>query len=260
MPPTSPAAEVTLAPPARPEDLSAAAEFGITVAAARDPSTWQIRRHLGRLALHEPAELGGLVLDLGFDTADLRRRLQTARRTDPLPRAVGLNRKDRTPTVVDATGGLCRDAAVLSWLGCPVTALERVPALAMLACVAARDARLPGGPTVVLADAVAWLRNLPEHQRPDVVCLDPMFEDTGKAQVKKEMQVCRHLCGSGDEDFVDLFAAARAVARERVVVKRHGKAAPLAAGVSFAVPGERVRFDVYLTGQPGNPPGSPPGA
>lgn len=256
MPPTSPAAEVTLAPPARPEDLSAAAEFGIAVASGRDPSSWQIWRHLGRLELHEPVHLGGLVLDLGFDTTDLRRRLQTARRTDPLPRAVGLARKDRSPTVVDATAGLCRDAAVLSWLGCSVTALERVPALAMLASVAARDARLPGGPTVLLADAVAWLRNLPDADRPDVVCLDPMFEDAGKAQVKKEMQVCRHLC-AGDDEFDDLFAAARAAARERVVVKRHGKAAPLAPGVSFAVPGERVRFDVYLTGHVAGQPNGP---
>jgi hypothetical protein len=43
-----------------------------------------------------------------------------------------------------------------------------------------------------------------------------------------------------------LFAAARAAARERVVVKRDAKAPPLAPGPSFAVDGERVRFDVYL--------------
>lgn len=250
MPPTSPAAEVTLAPPARPEDLSAADRYGIAVATQRDPDSWQLVRTGGRLRLLEPLALGGHALDLSFDDGPTRRRLETSRKTDPLPRAVGVGRNATPPTVVDATGGLCRDAAVLCWLGCPVTAIERVPALALLADAAATAARFPAGLRVVCADAIAWLEALGDAERPDVVCLDPMFEETGKAQVKKEMQVCRALCGT-PEDASALLAAARAAARERVVVKRHGKAPPLGDGVSYAVPGERVRFDVYLTARSG---------
>jgi 16S rRNA (guanine1516-N2)-methyltransferase len=72
-----------------------------------------------------------------------------------------------------------------------------------------------------------------------------MFAAGGKAQVKKDMQVCRLLAGA-PEDPAPLLAAARATATDRVVVKRHHGEAPIAPDVAFTVPGERVRFDVYL--------------
>lgn len=244
MPPTSPGPEVTLAPPARVQDAAAAALFGIAVAAARDPAVWQLASANGRLCLHAPSGLGGQVLDLDFSQRSVRHRLESARREDPLPRAVGLAR-GKAPIVLDATGGLCRDAAVLAHLGCSVTAIERVPALAFLAARAAERARLRGGLVVHCADAMTYLDRLPDAQRPEVVCVDPMFEEPGKAQVKLEMQLCRLLC-TGSNDAIELLQLARRVAQQRVVVKRHGRAAPLLEDVSFAVAGERVRFDVYL--------------
>ena len=245
--PTSPEAEVTLTLPARPEDVAAAARLGIPTSSAEDPTRWHLRRRLGTLELRSPASLGDLSISLRFGEGALAHRLRTARRTDPLPRAFGLARRDVMPTVVDATAGLCRDAATLARLGCKVTALERVPALALLAQDAAQATRFAGELRVLLAEAAGWLRDLPEAERPDAIYLDPMFEAAGKAQVKKEMQVCRALCGPAD-DAATLLRVARERARERVVVKRHGKAEPLADDVSFAVQAERVRFDVYLTG------------
>lgn len=136
---------------------------------------------------------------------------------------------------------------VLARLGCHVIAVERISALAMLAADAAAGAAFSGRLDVVAADAVTWLANLPAAEAPAVVYLDPMFAEGGRAQVKKDMQVCRALAGPPD-DGVLLFAAARAAARERVVVKRHPGLPPIAPGVSFAVGGERIRFDVYLRG------------
>ena len=60
------------------------------------------------------------------------------------------------------------------------------------------------------------------------------------------MQACRALAGP-PTDTSALLAAARAAARDRVVVKRHPQHPPLADDVSFEVRGDRVRFDVYLT-------------
>lgn len=117
----------------------------------------------------------------------------------------------------------------------------------MLAADAASGTAFAGSLEVVAADAVAWLDALPPEQAPAVVYLDPMFAEGGRAQVKKDMQVCRALAGP-PADGEALFAAARRAARERVVVKRHPGAPPLAPGVSFAVGGERIRFDVYLRG------------
>ena len=82
-----------------------------------------------------------------------------------------------------------------------------------------------------------------------MVYLDPMFAERGRAQVKKEMQICRMLAGPV-ADPAALFGAAAAVATERVVVKRHPHHEPLAVEPSFTVTGGRVRFDVYLTARP----------
>lgn len=234
--------EVTLAPPATAAEVASAARYGLRVAAAVDPTQWQVARSLHRMVLRSPDAGGALQLDLDPTRGALARRLRSARPDDPLGRACGLPRRATPPTVVDATAGLGRDAMVLAQLGCAVTAIERVPALAFLLHHAALAAGLQSRLEVVAADAVTWLRSAPAA---DVVCLDPMFDEPGRGEVKKEMQLCRALAGACD-DGQALLQVARAVARERVVVKRHARAAALAPP-SFAVPGERVRFDVYLT-------------
>lgn len=236
---------VTLAPDANAQDRAAAAAYGVPLAPSRDPSAWQLVRAGRALELRAPAGPDAVVVALDLAQGPLSRRLRQARRDDLLPRAVGLTRRPTPPFVFDATLGLGRDAMTLAHLGCRVVGCERVPAFACLvqASIAgtwlARNLEVRGG------DAVAALSALAPDDRPDVVLLDPMFETHGAAQVKKEAQACRALAGPPD-DPAALFAAARAAARERVVVKRDAKAPPLAPGPSFAVDGERVRFDVYL--------------
>lgn len=235
--------DVSLAPGATVSDQDIAEHFCLNVATSPLPSTWQVCRSAGQICLRAPAEQGGYELVLSCTQGPMARRLQTAKRTDPLPRALGMHRR-RVERVVDATAGLGRDAMVLSRLGCSVTAIERVPALCFLMEVCAReaDAELQ----VIRADAAAWLR---EHARdeepPDAVYLDPMFAEAGKAQVKKEMQACRALAGP-PTDTLELLRVAREAARDRVVVKRHPHHAPLTDDVSFEVKSGRVRFDVYL--------------
>lgn len=240
MPPSQLRPEVTLAPGARGSEIAAAARLGIREA-PRDVSQWQIVREAARLTLRAP---DGSALAIDLQQGALARRLRAARRDDPLPRACGLHRRPRPPTVLDATAGLGRDAMVLAHLGCRVTALERVPALALLVGEAVAASWLAERLNIVGADALSWLATAVE--RHDVVCLDPMFEARGTAQVKQEMQICRQLAGEPDDPGA-LFAAARRHARERVVVKRSASAPPLWPAPSFAIAGERVRFDVYLT-------------
>jgi 16S rRNA (guanine1516-N2)-methyltransferase len=244
--------EVTLAPAqcasaADEDDLRLAAECGVRAAAARDTTCWQLVRSGGELELCSPAAIGGMRLRLDVRSGPLGRRLRGARRSDSLGRAIGLPRRQAPPRVVDATAGLCRDAMVLASLGCEVLAIERVPALAMLARNAAAAAGLQERLRIEVGDSVARLRECLASCAPDVVYLDPMFDEAGSAQVKKDMQICRLLAAPA-ADAPELLAAARAAAVERVVVKRHPDQAPLGDGVSFSVGGERVRFDVYLAG------------
>lgn len=235
--------EVRLTHGARESDRALAEQFGVELATAPPAGTWRLGRTDRGMCLTAPADQGGYELVLSVAEGPLARRLRTVRRTDPLPRAVGMHRR-RVERVVDATAGLGRDAMVLARLGSAVTALERVPALCFLLQGAVDEGGL--GVDVVRADAVEWLRaHAHGDASPDIVYLDPMFSEAGKAKVKKEMQACRALAGPPD-DPAELLAAARAAARDRVVVKRHPHHEPIGAGVSFEVPGDRVRFDVYL--------------
>ncbi len=251
MPPSWEPPEVTLAPPARGDDLALAADCGIRLAPARNPAEWQLVRGAVELELRSPVAIGDLRIEVGLSSGPIARRLHTARRTDPLPRAIGLPRRQAPARVVDATAGLGRDAFLLAHLGCEVLAIERIPAFVMLMRAAIERTPLEQALRIARANAVEWLRTEGRTFGPDVVYLDPMFADEGRAQVKKDMQACRALAGPA-ADVADLFAAAREVANERVVVKRHPDGAPLAAAPSFVVEGERVRFDVYL--KPGTPP------
>lgn len=246
MSPTWQRCEVTLSPPVRGEDLQLAAACGLPVAAARDPNAWQVVRSGDGLTLCSPLAIGDLRVVVDPGAGALGRRIRTSRRDEPLARAIGLPKRQTPPAVVDATLGLGRDAMVLAHLGCPVVGLERVPALAMLVAAAVQRSALGERLRVLRTDAAPWLRALAAAQAPDVVYLDPMFDDTGSAQVKKEMQACR-LLASPPDDAADLLCAARQVARQRVVVKRHPHLPPLAPDVSFRVEGNRVRFDVYLS-------------
>jgi 16S rRNA (guanine1516-N2)-methyltransferase len=163
---------------------------------------------------------------------------------DLLVRALG----PRVRTVIDATAGLGRDASALACAGYTVTALERAPALVALWQRAVADAALPAKLTFVAADAIAHLAHLAEDARPDAVYLDPMYDAGPRtAQPKRAMIDVRAAVGD-DPDVDALFAAARAAARLRVVVKRPKRAPPLGANVSHALVGASTRFDVYAIG------------
>ena len=238
------APEVTLAPTTRGIDVANAARFGIAVATALDPSRWQLSRVADCMTLRAPDACGGISVSLELRFGPLATRLRSSRRTDPLPKACGVGRRDAPLRVLDAMAGLGRDAMVLAQLGCLVTAVERVPALAFLVHDAIAATALATRLTVVSARAEDWLQTTTD--RPEVIYLDPMFATPGRAQVKKDMQLCRLLAGPPD-DPLPLFELARARASERVVVKRHHGGPPLGGEPDFAVAGERVRFDVYLT-------------
>ncbi|MBK1690937.1 class I SAM-dependent methyltransferase [Ectothiorhodospira mobilis] len=172
-------------------------------------------------------------------------------RREPLARAAGLKGGHR-PQVMDATAGLGRDAFILATLGCRVLLLERHPVIAALLQDGLRRAalQLPEVTSRMTLQRVDALAGLAAHTA-GVVCLDPMYPHRDKqALVKKEMRVFRALVGD-DPDADHLLQAARAAARERVVVKRPVRAQPLAEQPpDFSVPGNSTRFDVYLGASP----------
>lgn len=175
------------------------------------------------------------------------------RKREPLARAMGLKGAS-LPTVLDATAGLGRDAFVLAALGCTLTLVERSPIIAALLCDGiARALAHPATQAIAQrmkplgGDAIAFLAQLADCDRPDVIYLDPMYPHRSKsALVKKEMRVLRALVGE-DPDAPQLLETALRAARRRVVVKRP-RLAPSLPGIapSHTLAGNTTRFDIYL--------------
>lgn len=181
-----------------------------------------------------------------------RRREQGT--TQLIAKAAGL-RGGATPTVLDATAGLGRDALVLASLGCRVQMIERSPVLAaMLSDGLRRAAKDPdvGGwiqerLTLLHGDAIAVLNKSDDDTVADVVYLDPMYPDRGKrALARRDLQALRNLLGE-DDDVSQLLHAALKRAGNRVVVKRPRTAQALdGPDPTMIIKGTRIRFDVYV--------------
>tara|TARA_R110002012_G_scaffold29142_18_gene90413 strand:+ start:7146 stop:7865 length:720 start_codon:yes stop_codon:yes gene_type:complete len=172
-----------------------------------------------------------------------------------IAKACGLA-KGVTPSIVDATAGLGRDAFVLASLGAEVLLIERVAAIAALLEDGLKRASRHGDTADIAArmtlrhgDAVHSLAALVESAQfaPQVIHLDPMFPHREKsALVKKEMRLFRELAGN-DDDAPRLLAAALEVATHRVVVKRPRKAPPIEGPApQHTIEGKTSRYDLYV--------------
>lgn len=182
-----------------------------------------------------------------------RRRLTQRTHSESIVRAVE-GRHSRSRTVIDSTAGMGTDAFVLAQAGHTVTLVERHPDIAaLLEDGLARAALDPlsqpvvARMRVVCSDASRVLESCGGLAAPEVVYLDPLFPPSGKhALPKKAMQWLRIL-GEGVSDDESLFALARAVAREKVVVKRPIRGLAIGGySPTYTVKGRLVRFDVYV--------------
>lgn len=203
----------------------------------------------------DPALYGKpLTVEFTGGRADHRRRFGGGR-GQLVAKACGLGR-GVTPTVVDATAGLGRDAFVLAGLGAEVLMLERVPAIFALL----EDGLLRAGAADDIGEIAArlrlrWADAASELARsvaeagfdPQVIHLDPMFPHRDKsALVKKEMRLFRELAGA-DDDAPRLLEAALDVATHRVVIKRPRRAPPIAGPKpAHVIEAKTSRYDLYV--------------
>jgi 16S rRNA (guanine1516-N2)-methyltransferase len=173
-------------------------------------------------------------------------------RGQALSKACGLS-KGQTPSIVDATAGLGRDAFLLASLGAEVTLIERSEHMHKLlkdGMARAQDAGYPfsdimGRMTLVHGDAREVLPAL----TPDVVLVDPMHPPRGNsALVKIEMRQLRAIVGA-DPDAFEVMQVAIFVAKKRVVLKWPLRADPMPELKSYShqILGKSTRFDVFMT-------------
>lgn len=211
----------------------------------------QTNERLELRKLDEP-KLGAIAVDFVSGVMAHRRKFGGGR-GEAVAKAVGI-KGDYLPTVIDATAGLGRDAFVLACVGCKVRLVERNPVVCALLedglSRAYADPEIGGfmQERMQLLSACTINQLNPETDFADVVYLDPMYPHKQKsALVKKEMRVFQHLVGE-DLDSDDFFAAAKALAWKRVVVKRPDYASFLAdTKPDFSQETKNHRFDVYLS-------------
>jgi len=206
------------------------------------------QQKLKLLKLDEP-KLGAIYVDFVEGASAHRRKFGGGRGQD-IAKAVGL-KHGFTPHVLDATAGLGRDAFVLAALGCKVTLMERMPAVAALLFDGLERARLNADVSEIVDNMTLIHASSIEHmnlaEQPDVIYLDPMYPHREKsAAVKKEMRVFQTLVGE-DLDADNLLSPALELANYRVVVKRPSYAEPIAnKKPSTSIKMKKNRFDVYV--------------
>lgn len=169
-----------------------------------------------------------------------------------LIRAIG-HKKNTATHVLDATGGMGRDAFIMASHGCTVHIIERHPVVAaLLENGMQRASQKPGTKKIierivlVKGDSYQFLRKN-ANTKFNVIYLDPMFPARSKSsKVKKELQMLQLLAGNDENGSTRLLDMALQVAGNRVVVKRPKGAAPLTGATpSYSLASKKIRFDVY---------------
>lgn len=237
-------------PKASPAALDIAASFGFAACAAPPSDGLYLLADEDGISLCRSGEKGRVRVDFANGAAQYRRLKGGG---ELIAKAV--NHSGR-PFVVDATGGLGRDAFVLAAQGLTVCIIERHPAAACLLSDGLHRALADAGVAEIAerislhyGEALRLLPELAEKRRPDAVYLDPMYPGRQKsAAVKKEMAYFHELVGTARQaDDAALLAAARAVAKKRVVVKRPRLGGFLAQyPPAYQYEGKSTRFDIYL--------------
>lgn len=182
------------------------------------------------------------------------RRQSGGGRKQHIAKACGL-KANWNPSVLDATGGLGRDAAELRNLGCELRIIERSPYVASLLQDGIQRAAnneqtqnlFNQGFELFYGQSIELIEQLSAQEEPDIIYLDPMFPPKQKsAAVKKEMRLVKLLVGD-DPDADKLLPAALENAGKRVVVKRPSYAPFLnQQKPSMSIESKGNRFDVYV--------------
>ncbi|WP_051309893.1 class I SAM-dependent methyltransferase [Desulfogranum japonicum] len=198
-------------------------------------------------------------LSIAVDFSHSRRDLKAKKQGQELLLRAIKTRGGQPLTILDATGGLGRDAFLIAQAGYNVTVLERDDIVSALLADGMKrglqntDTRETcQRMTLHHTEAVKYMLEL--HQQFEVIYLDPMFPDRGKTgKAKQELQVLQHLLPDHD-DPCTLLPAAWNTLPKKIVVKRPVKGPQLCdLAPEYSLRGKTIRYDVYLPGSTKNP-------
>jgi 16S rRNA (guanine1516-N2)-methyltransferase len=152
-------------------------------------------------------------------------------------------------TIIDATAGWGRDAAILASFGAKVIMLERNAVMIQLLQNAlnrqtAHDKKILNL-ELIHVDAIQYFQILDKTNYPDLIYIDPMHPERKHGiKVKKDLQILQNLIGV-DYDADQLLKLARRIAP--VIVKWPLKTSALADDVVYSWCAKTIRMDKYAT-------------
>lgn len=212
-----------------------------------------MRRHCDGTEGEQSLSQNATELRVDFVTGAVAHRLRFGGgRGQDLPKAMGL-RAGKTPTIIDATAGLGRDAFLLASLGAHVTMIERSEKMYDLLRDGMERAAKEGGEFRDIIERMTLLKGDAKDLLPELsaesILIDPMHPPRkNTALVKLELRQVREIVGT-DDDAAELVRVAIKYAQNRVVLKWPAKADPIAgiAPCSHQIRGKSTRYDVFMT-------------
>jgi 16S rRNA (guanine1516-N2)-methyltransferase len=164
------------------------------------------------------------------------------------------NKQRSIKSLLDLTGGWGVDSFILAHHGLNVTMLEQNELVYHIAAHSLNCARpiksiseTANRIELIHTSSLDFLLKLEHSTNFDCIYLDPMFPDhKSTAKPAKELQILQHLTENMNID--ECFTLALQKSKNRVVVKRPAKSAPISDLTPVLVYNEKtIRFDVYLT-------------
>ena len=149
-------------------------------------------------------------------------------------------------TVWDLTAGFGFDACIIAACDYKVTVVEYNVVLATILHYVQLNKIIPlPNVSIYYANSILFC----EHATipPDIIYLDPMFQDNTGAKSKQAMQIVQLLNSSNRDNDIELWQASYALARYKVVVKRDNKQSRIIEqpSPSYTKSAKTIRFDIY---------------
>lgn len=176
---------------------------------------------------------------------------KASKKTEKLLKAVGNN-----STIIDATAGFAQDSFLLAHYGFKVHMLEQSNIVSSLILDAmARGLKTPCVSDIIKnnlkftnINSIEYLKTLKTEEYPDVIYLDPMFNELNKKSLpNKNMYALRQIIDSNLDKNI-LLETALEKAKNRVVIKNSIKYPFFSSNkkINFSLLGKSCRFDVYI--------------
>lgn len=185
---------------------------------------------------------------VNFSTIDRRTGSGNLSKKQPIAKAMGEHK-----TIIDATAGFGKDAALLALIGYSVTAIERSPIISTMLRDGLFRAQQDDDLQRSLADKLELVESnsietLKFIKTAEVVYIDPMFPQKKKksALPPGHIQALHSIVGHENQrETKELFKAALVAAGERVVIKRPKHLQYISNNPIAIHEGKLVRYEVY---------------